>query len=168
MLKVRLFRPFSAQHLLALLPASVGKIAVLDRTKEPGALAEPLYLDVMTALAEAYSRGDRDTLPKVIGGRYGLSSKEFGPHCVLAIFRELSLDLPRPRFTVGIFDDVTGLSLPLSDEKLNRAQHWKPYFMAWEVMVQSLPPRITSRLSATAPHSTLKVILFTIRRRLEA
>lgn len=167
-LKVRLFRPFSAQHLLALLPASVGKIAVLDRTKEPGALAEPLYLDVMTALAEAYSRGDRDTLPKVIGGRYGLSSKEFGPHCVLAIFRELSLDLPRPRFTVGIFDDVTGLSLPLSDEKIESRATLEALFMAWEVMVQSLPPRITSRLSATAPHSTLKVILFTIRRRLEA
>ncbi|GAA3890863.1 MULTISPECIES: pyruvate:ferredoxin (flavodoxin) oxidoreductase [Gibbsiella] len=117
-LKVRLFRPFAAEHLLAVLPQSVRKIAVLDRTKEPGAQAEPLYLDVITALAEAFSRGERDTLPLVIGGRYGLSSKEFGPDCALAVFNELAQDKPRPRFTVGIFDDVTGLSLPLSDETL--------------------------------------------------
>ncbi|MCO4198259.1 pyruvate:ferredoxin (flavodoxin) oxidoreductase [Aeromonas hydrophila] len=111
--KVRLYRPFSAAHLLAVIPESARKIAVLDRTKEPGALAEPLYLDVMSALAEAVSRGDRASLPRVIGGRYGLSSKEFNPACVQAIFDELALDNPRPRFTVGIFDDVTGLSLPL-------------------------------------------------------
>jgi pyruvate-ferredoxin/flavodoxin oxidoreductase len=113
MVKVRLFRPFSAEHLLAAIPASARNIAVLDRTKEPGALAEPLYLDVMTALAEAYSQGLRDQLPRVIGGRYGLSSKEFDPACVLAIFNELTLLRPRPRFTVGIYDDVTHLSLPL-------------------------------------------------------
>lgn len=118
MVKVRLFRPFSAEHLLSVLPVSASKIAVLDRTKEPGALAEPLYLDVMTSLAEAYSRGARASLPKVIGGRYGLSSKEFGPDCALAIFKELNLAMPRPRFTVGIFDDVTGLSLPLSHESI--------------------------------------------------
>lgn len=117
-LKVRLFRPFSAQQLLKVLPDSTTRIAVLDRTKEPGALAEPLYLDVMTALAESFSRGERNTLPRVIGGRYGLSSKEFGPDCALAVFNELKLENPRPRFTVGIFDDVTGLSLPLSDELL--------------------------------------------------
>ena len=118
MIKVRLYRPFSAEHLLALLPESASKVAVLDRTKEPGALAEPLYLDVMTALAEAYSRGDRHTLPIVSGGRYGLSSKEFAPDCVLAMFKELTLDKPRPRFTVGIFDDITGLSLPLTHERI--------------------------------------------------
>lgn len=117
-LKVRLFRPFSARHLLGVLPESVRNVAVLDRTKEPGALAEPLYLDVMTALAEAFSRGERASLPRVIGGRYGLSSKEFGPDCALAVFRELAQPQPRPRFTVGIFDDVSGLSLPLSDETL--------------------------------------------------
>ncbi|QJW55468.1 Pyruvate-flavodoxin oxidoreductase [Serratia plymuthica] len=117
-LKVRLFRPFSARHLLSVLPESARKIAVLDRTKEPGALAEPLYLDVMTALAEAFSRGERADMPMVIGGRYGLSSKEFGPDCALAVFNELQLARPRPRFTVGIFDDVTGLSLPLSEETL--------------------------------------------------
>jgi len=117
-LKVRLYRPFSAEHMLSVLPHTVKSIAVLDRTKEPGALAEPLYLDVMTALAEAYSRGERDSLPKVTGGRYGLSSKEFGPDCVMSIFRELSLSQPRPRFTVGIYDDVTGLSLPVVEEDL--------------------------------------------------
>ncbi|MGE6117749.1 pyruvate:ferredoxin (flavodoxin) oxidoreductase [Aeromonas salmonicida] len=113
LVKVRLYRPFRAEHLLAVIPESARKIAVLDRTKEPGAQAEPLYLDVMSALAEAVSRGERASLPRVIGGRYGLSSKEFNPACVQAIFDELTLDNPRPRFTVGIFDDVTGLSLPL-------------------------------------------------------
>jgi len=122
-LKVRLFRPFSAQHLLSVLPASARNIAVLDRTKEPGSHAEPLYLDVMTALAESYSQGERNSLPRVIGGRYGLSSKEFGPECVLAIFNELNAPQPRPRFTVGIFDDVTHLSLPMPANTLpNRAK----------------------------------------------
>ena len=121
LVKVRLYRPFSAEHLLSVIPASACKIAVLDRTKEPGAQAEPLYLDVMTALAEAVGRGERASLPRVIGGRYGLSSKEFNPACAQAIFDELTLDNPRPRFTVGIFDDVTGLSLPLP--VLGSSQH---------------------------------------------
>ena len=112
-LKVRLFRPFSAVHLLEALPQTARTLAVLDRTKEPGALAEPLYLDVMTALAEAFSNGEREIMPRVIGGRYGLSSKEFGPECVFAVFNELQADKPKPRFTVGIYDDVTNLSLPL-------------------------------------------------------
>ncbi|HBS7909957.1 TPA: pyruvate:ferredoxin (flavodoxin) oxidoreductase, partial [Klebsiella pneumoniae] len=117
-LKVRLYRPFSAAHLLAALPESARAVAVLDRTKEPGALAEPLYLDVMTALAEAFNRGERETLPRTNGGRYGLSSKEFGPECVLAIFSELQAAQPKPRFTVGIYDDVTNLSLPLGENTL--------------------------------------------------
>ncbi|MEQ4512897.1 MAG: pyruvate:ferredoxin (flavodoxin) oxidoreductase [Dickeya sp.] len=116
--KVRLYRPFSAQHLLAVIPQSAQSIAVLDRTKEPGAQAEPLYLDVMTALAEAFSRGERPLMPKVIGGRYGLSSKEFTPQCVEATYKELALTNPRPRFTVGIYDDITHLSLPLSDQPM--------------------------------------------------
>lgn len=117
-LKVRLFRPFSARHLLEALPHSARNIAVLDRTKEPGALAEPLHLDVMTALAEAFSNGEREIMPRVSGGRYGLSSKEFGPDCVFAVFRELLADKPKPRFTVGIYDDVTNLSLPLEASTL--------------------------------------------------
>ncbi|MEH4799492.1 pyruvate:ferredoxin (flavodoxin) oxidoreductase [Atlantibacter hermannii] len=117
-LKVRLYRPFNASAMLEALPQSVRQVAVLDRTKEPGALAEPLYLDVITALAEAFSRGERETLPRVIGGRYGLSSKEFGPDCVLAVFEELRQAKPKPRFTVGIYDDVTNLSLPLPENTL--------------------------------------------------
>jgi pyruvate-ferredoxin/flavodoxin oxidoreductase len=110
---VRLFRPFSAEHLLAVIPNTAQKIAVLDRTKEPGAQAEPLYLDIITAFAESLSRGERTCMPLIVGGRYGLSSKEFDPRCVLAIFTELRADKPKPRFTVGIYDDITGLSLPL-------------------------------------------------------
>ncbi|CPR14286.1 pyruvate:ferredoxin (flavodoxin) oxidoreductase [Brenneria goodwinii] len=116
--KVRLYRPFSAKHLLSAVPQTAKSIAVLDRTKEPGAVAEPLYLDVMTSLAEAFSAGERASMPRVIGGRYGLSSKEFTPQCVQAIFNELALANPRPRFTVGIYDDVTNLSLPLPAEHL--------------------------------------------------
>jgi len=102
---VRLYRPFSAAHLLAALPASAFRVAVLDRTKEPGALADPLHLDVLAALTEA----GRDA--RVIGGRYGLSSKEFTPAMAKAALDELKQDAPKPRFTVGIVDDVTRLSL---------------------------------------------------------
>ncbi|MGL9724127.1 pyruvate:ferredoxin (flavodoxin) oxidoreductase [Sodalis sp. (in: enterobacteria)] len=126
--KVRLFRPFSARHLLEVIPQTVKAIAVLDRTKEPGAQAEPLYLDVMTALAEAYSRGERDALPRTIGGRFGLSSKEFDPPCVLAVFNELAQAAPRPRFTVGIYDDVTQLSLPLPAATLPRQSRLEALF----------------------------------------
>jgi pyruvate-ferredoxin/flavodoxin oxidoreductase len=111
-LQVRLFRPFPTGALLAALPASVRRIAVLDRTKEPGSLGEPLFLDVLAALAEAHSAGDRAVLPTVIGGRYGLGSKEFTPGMVAGIFAELARDRPRSRFTIGITDDVTGTSLP--------------------------------------------------------
>jgi pyruvate-ferredoxin/flavodoxin oxidoreductase len=102
---VRLFRPFAADAFVSALPASAQAVAVLDRTKEPGALGEPLFQDVVTALAE---RGDP---PRVIGGRYGLASKEFTPPMAAAVFGELSHTSPRPRFTVGITDDVTHLSL---------------------------------------------------------
>jgi pyruvate-ferredoxin/flavodoxin oxidoreductase len=111
-LQVRLFRPFPAGALLAALPANVRRIAVLDRTKEPGSLGEPLFLDVLAALAEAHSAGDRAVLPTVIGGRYGLGSKEFTPGMVAGVFAELARDRPRSRFTIGITDDVTGTSLP--------------------------------------------------------
>ncbi|MBX9642403.1 MAG: pyruvate:ferredoxin (flavodoxin) oxidoreductase, partial [Mycobacteriaceae bacterium] len=108
---IRLYRPFPARALLAALPPTVGHIAVLDRTKEPGSLAEPLYLDVSAALSEAYHRGERSTLPRVCGGRYGLSSKEFTPGMVAGVFHELATDSPRSRFTVGIDDDVSGTSI---------------------------------------------------------
>ncbi|HQD22875.1 MAG TPA: pyruvate:ferredoxin (flavodoxin) oxidoreductase, partial [Arachnia sp.] len=110
-LQVRLYRPFPADALLAALPETVRRVAVLDRTKEPGAGGEPLFLDVTSALAEAVGAGRRASLPMVIGGRYGLSSKEFTPAMAKAVFDELAADAPKPRFTVGIHDDVTHLSL---------------------------------------------------------
>jgi pyruvate-ferredoxin/flavodoxin oxidoreductase len=111
-LQVRLYRPFPAAELVAALPESVRAVAVLDRTKEPGSNGEPLFLDVLTTLAEAHQRGELATMPRVIGGRYGLSSKELTPGMVCAVFDELVADSPRPRFTVGITDDVGDLSLP--------------------------------------------------------
>ncbi len=125
-LKVRLYRPWSAADLLAALPTSAQAIAVLDRCKEPGADGEPLFKDVLVTLAEdASSESPRfATLPKIIGGRYGLASKEFTPAMVLAVFEALTAELPKKRFTVGINDDVTGLSLPFAaDFRSDAAQH---------------------------------------------
>jgi len=110
--QLRLYRPFAAEALLAAIPVSARRVAVLDRTKEPGSLGEPLFLDVLAALAEAHTVGDRSVMPLVTGGRYGLSSKEFTPAMVAGIFAELAADRPRPRFTIGITDDVSGTSLP--------------------------------------------------------
>ncbi len=112
MVQVRLYRPFPTDEILAAIPASCTRLAVLDRTKEPGAGGEPLFLDVVSALGEAVGTGRREHMPLVTGGRYGLSSKEFTPGMVQGIFDELALPTPRPRFTVGITDDVSGLSLP--------------------------------------------------------
>jgi pyruvate-ferredoxin/flavodoxin oxidoreductase len=111
LLKVRLYRPFSVRHFVEALPGTVKRIAVLDRTKEPGAIGEPLYLDVVAALQEglAYPR------PDVIGGRYGLSSKEFTPAMVKAVFDEAAKHAPKNHFTVGINDDVTFTSLPYDE-----------------------------------------------------
>jgi len=116
LLKVRLFRPFSAQAFLNGLPASVKAIAVLDRTKEPGSLGEPLYQDVLTTYMERYSANPAARIPRVIGGRYGLSSKEFTPAMVKAVFAELKKPEPKNHFTVGIVDDVTHTSLPYDPE----------------------------------------------------
>ena len=111
LVKVRLFRPFCAEKLLAAIPASAKKIAVLDRTKEPGSQGEPLYQDVVMALAKA---GRSDVT--VIGGRYGLGSKDTHPASVFAVYEELAKDAPKNEFTIGIVDDVTHLSL---DEKVS-------------------------------------------------
>ncbi|MCF7811103.1 pyruvate:ferredoxin (flavodoxin) oxidoreductase, partial [bacterium] len=111
-IKVRLFRPFSIKHFIEALPKTVKSIAVLDRTKEPGAEGEPLYKDVVTAISEVMADGNGfAAFPKIIGGRYGLSSKEFTPAMVKAVFDELSKSNPKRRFTVGIEDDVTHTSL---------------------------------------------------------
>jgi pyruvate-ferredoxin/flavodoxin oxidoreductase len=110
--QVRLYRPFPARELVEALPPTVRRVAVLDRTKEPGSLGEPLFLDVLAALTDSYGAGERESLPTVIGGRYGLSSKEFTPGMVAGIFDELAVQQPRRRFTIGINDDVSGTSLP--------------------------------------------------------
>ena len=115
-LQVRLFRPFSAQHLLAALPENCRAVAVLERTKEAGAPGEPLYLDVVAAIAQAVSRRERRSMPVMVGGRYGLGSKDFDPAMAKAVFDELREPDPRHSFTVGITDDVTHSSLPVDPD----------------------------------------------------
>jgi pyruvate-ferredoxin/flavodoxin oxidoreductase len=112
-LKVRLARPFSIEHFLQALPKTVKSIAVLDRTKEPGSIGEPLYQDIVTALMEAFTaaKAPMATFPKIVGGRYGLSSKEFTPAMVVRIYEELTKATPQNHFTIGIIDDVTHTSL---------------------------------------------------------
>lgn len=112
-IKVRLYRPFSSKHLVSAIPSTVKKIAVLDRTKEPGSVGEPLYTDVVTAINEEIRNGNTPfkAMPLIVGGRYGLSSKEFTPAMVKAVFDELKKDNPKNHFTVGINDDITFTSL---------------------------------------------------------
>ncbi len=118
MVKIRLFRPFSVKHFIAALPASVKKIACLDRTKEPGGAGEPMYQDVITAFSEAKTEEyyQFDEMPVVTGGRYGLSSKEFTPAMIKGIYDNLNTDKPKNHFTIGINDDVGFTSLPYDPE----------------------------------------------------
>ncbi|WP_322353837.1 pyruvate:ferredoxin (flavodoxin) oxidoreductase [Paratractidigestivibacter sp.] len=116
LVKVRLFRPFSIKHFVDVLPETVEKIAVMDRTKEPGSIGEPLYQDVVSALYESGKAGI-----KVAGGRYGLGSKDTPPASAFAIFEELKSDEPKREFTIGIVDDVTNLSLPEAEDAPNTA-----------------------------------------------
>ena len=117
-LKVRLYRPFSIEHFVRALPATVKTLAVLDRTKEPGAAGEPLYMDVVTAICEALTAGKAPfrSAPRIIGGRYGLSSKEFTPAMVKAVFENAAATAPKNHFTVGIEDDVTHTSLAVDPQ----------------------------------------------------
>jgi pyruvate-ferredoxin/flavodoxin oxidoreductase len=132
MVKVRLYRPFSIEHFVKVLPASVKTIAVLDRTKEPGSNGEPMYHDVITAINESLTDGTApfSQMPRVIGGRYGLSSKDFTPAMVKAVFDELGKDKPKNHFTVGINDDVTHSSLEydpsfsIEGDKVVRCMFW--------------------------------------------
>ncbi len=123
LLRVRLYRPFSARHLIEALPSSLRALAVLDRCKDPGAGGEPLYKDVVTALAEQVAVGGEkfSTLPRILGGRYGLSSKEFTPGMIRAVFDNLSAAEPKNHFTIGIHDDVTHSSLEWDRNARNRA-----------------------------------------------
>ncbi|WP_071189972.1 pyruvate:ferredoxin (flavodoxin) oxidoreductase [Trichormus sp. NMC-1] len=115
-LKVRLYRPFDAKRFVAALPETTHAIAVLDRTKEPGSSGEPLYLDVVAAIYEAWENQTAKSSPKVIGGRYGLSSKEFTPAMIKAVFDNLATAEPKNHFTIGINDDVTYTSLNYDPE----------------------------------------------------
>jgi len=129
-LQVRLFRPFSLLHLMEALPKSVRKIAVLDRCKEPGAAGEPLYQDIVTSLVEALGQGLLSAMPLVVGGRYGLSSKEFTPGMVKGIFDELNKEKPKNHFTIGINDDVSHTSLAYEEFELEDPSMTQALFFA--------------------------------------
>ncbi len=150
LVKVRLYRPFHESALLGALPRTTRRIAVLDRTKEPGASGEPLYKDVITALARDHTDGGRFAeLPRVVGGRYGLSSKEFTPGMVKAVFDELSQPRPRNGFTVGIHDDVTHTSL-----------EWDPRFHtgSMEELFQGVFYGLGSDGTVSANKNSIKII----------
>ncbi len=151
LLKVRLYRPFAPERLIEALPATVRRIAVLDRTKEPGADGEPLYKDVVTALADHVARGGArlSTMPRVVGGRYGLSSKELTPGMVKAVLDELARPQPKNGFTVGIYDDVSHTSLA-----------WDPDFAtdAHQGQVQALFYGLGSDGTVSANKNTIKII----------
>jgi len=151
MLRVRLFRPFSSKHLIEALPATVRKIAVLDRNKEPGANGEALYKDIISALAEYVSTGgDKfQGLPRIVGGRYGLSSKEFTPGMIKAVFDELNKDTPKNGFTVGIIDDVSHTSLDW-DENF--------YTTATEALTQCVFYGLGSDGTVSANKNSIKII----------
>ncbi|MEA4816488.1 MAG: pyruvate:ferredoxin (flavodoxin) oxidoreductase [Lachnospiraceae bacterium] len=125
LVEVHLYRPFSAEYLLKVLPKTVKRIAVLDRTKEPGSLGEPLYLDVKTVFS------DIENPPMIIGGRYGLGSKDFTPQDVMAVYANLASKKPLKAFTVGITDDVTYLSLPKYDEDFDSTPEGNVAFKFW-------------------------------------
>ena len=163
---MRLFRPFSVAAFAAALPKTVRAIAVLDRTKEPGAVGEPLYLDVVAALREARETGLYARDPLVIGGRYGLSSKEFTPAMVKAVFDELARERPRNHFTVGIVDDVTHTSLPFDPELRHRARRRRSArcSTAWAPTARWAPTRTRSRSSARRPTTTPRATSSTTRR----
>ncbi|MDJ0774205.1 MAG: pyruvate:ferredoxin (flavodoxin) oxidoreductase [Mastigocoleus sp. MO_167.B18] len=147
--KVRLYRPFDSQRFVAILPKTTHSIAVLDRTKEPGASGEPLYLDVITAIHEAWKGSNLATdKPSVTGGRYGLSSKEFTPGMVKAVFDNLDATDPKNHFTIGINDDVTHSSLD-----------WEPHFsIAPDNLVQAMFYGLGSDGTVGANKNSIKII----------
>lgn len=147
--KVRLFRPFSTGHLLAVLPASTRAIAVLDRTKEPGSSGEPLYQELATALLEAARQGERSSMPRIVSGRYGLASKDLTPAIVSAVFENLALASPKHRFTVGIRDDVSQSSLTV-DASFD-IEPDDPEFLERRDVLEAAMPGATVLLNTSAP-----------------
>ena len=157
---VRLYRPFPAEQFISALPPSVRSIVVLDRTKEPGALGEPLYLDVRTAVDEAMEDAEApfSQRPRIIGGRYGLSSKEFTPPMAKAVLDELTGDRPKRRFTVGIFDDVTSLSLSwtATSARPEPPVRSRRSSSGWDQTAPSAPTRTAPRSSWRQPTSSCR------------
>ena len=159
-LQVRLYRPFPAEAFAAALPASVRSVAVLDRTKEPGSVGEPFFLDVVAALMD-----ERESMPKVIGGRYGLSSKELTPGMVAGVFAELANEKPRRRFTVGIVDDVSGTSLDYDASlDIEPADACARSSSAWAPTGRWARTRTRSRSSAPRRACTRRATSSTTRR----
>ena len=151
MVRVRLYRPFSVEHLVAAIPASAQAVAVLDRCKEPGSAGEPLYKDVVSAFAEHMAGGGEKfaALPRVVGGRYGLSSKEFTPGMIRAVFDNLKQSQPKNHFTIGIHDDVCHTSLEWQANARNRDM---------EGVVQCLFYGLGSDGTVSANKNTLKIL----------
>ena len=152
MVAVHLFRPFSVKHFLNAIPSTVTKIAVMDRTKEPGALGEPVYQDVRTA----FYGTDRN--PIIVGGRYGLGGKDVNPDQVLGIYEELKKDVPANGFTIGIDDDLNGTSLALYPEDVDLTPAGTTACKFWGLAVLLAPTSPLSRSSATRPSSMLRLI----------
>ena len=153
LVKVRMYRPFSPEHLFAAIPASAKTLTVLDRTKEPGSLGDPLYMDVCTAFME------RGQMPKILGGRYGLGSKEFNPAMVKAVCDNMKATSPKNHFTVGIVDDVTHTSLAVGASlDVAPPAPCSASSGVWAPTARSAPTRARSRSSATTPACTRRPI----------
>ncbi len=166
-LKVRLYRPFSPERMLAALPAGVRSIAVMDRTKEPGSIGDPLFLDVLAALHEGQAAGFSQFAkpPVVIGGRYGLGSHEFTPAMVKAVFDELNVSRPKLHFTVGINDDVTRLSLVTPDDfEIEPDDVFRAVFFGLAPTERWERTRTPSKSSAKRRSSIPRGISFTTRK----
>jgi pyruvate-ferredoxin/flavodoxin oxidoreductase len=163
LVKVRLFRPFSAEHLVAAIPQSAKVVTVLDRTKEPGALGDPLYMDVCTAFAE------QGRSAKILGGRYGLGSKEFNPSMVKAVVDNMAQASPKNHFTVGITDDVTNTSLPVEEGFDVSRKALSPASSGVSApTVRWAPTRAPSKSSATTPICMPRPTLLTTPKRAAA
>jgi Pyruvate:ferredoxin oxidoreductase and related 2-oxoacid:ferredoxin oxidoreductases, alpha subunit len=166
-LKVRLYRPFARKAFLAALPKTAHTLAVLDRTKEPGALGDPLYLDVVTALAEAQAEGVSPFAvpPRIVAGRYGLSSKEFTPAMIKGVFDNIASKTPKHHFTVGIVDDVTHTSLPWDASfRAESDDVSASVFYGLAPTARWAPTRTPSRSSVRKPACSRRVISSTTPR----
>ena len=160
LITVRLYRPFSAKYFLRALPKTARRIAVLDRTKEPGALGEPLYLDVKSVIADMGADA-----PMLLGGRYGLSSKDTSPAQIIAVFDNFKLREPKNGFTIGIVDDVTFKSLPLKEEvSIVKKAPTSASSSDWAPTARWAPTRTPSRSSATTPRNTARATSTTTPR----